>query len=155
MRGSPRLIESRCGPSDRSVWGISYAKLPTSLLKPACFSLCMGQSVSTEPHRMTRLLSDNHFLSFLHEQSLKRFCLPFVAGFFCFSFIWLGKKKKHASKTINHVAWLEWKLHLCGHFPLIGTVLILLILLCYVEWIIQKDSQTQESVFKWVLSEIL
>ncbi|XP_058641131.1 serine-rich coiled-coil domain-containing protein 1 isoform X3 [Onychostoma macrolepis] len=57
MRGSPSLIESCCGPSDHSVWGTCYAKLPTSLRKPACFSLCMGQSVSSEPLRMTRLLS--------------------------------------------------------------------------------------------------
>lgn len=104
MRGSPCLIESCCGPSDRSVWGTCYAKLPTSLLKPACFSLCMGQSVSTEPHRMTRMLSGNHFLSFGREQRiLKRFSLSFVAGGFLFQFDLIGGKKQ-ANETINHVA---------------------------------------------------
>lgn len=62
VRGPPCFTESCWGPSDSSVRGTCYAKLSTSLLKPACFSLCMGQSVSAEPHRMTRLLGGNRFL---------------------------------------------------------------------------------------------
>lgn len=88
MRGSPSLIESCCVPSDHSVWGTCYAKLPTSLHKPACFSLCMGQSVSTEPLRRTRLLSGNRFPSFVCEQGVQRdFVCHLQFFFFLFFFL--------------------------------------------------------------------
>lgn len=66
--------------------------------------LCMGQSVSTEPHRMTCLLSGNRFLSFVREQrSLKRFLYAICCWIILFQFDLIEEKKK-ANKTINHGA---------------------------------------------------